>query len=519
MIRLSPSRLLKLSVIFASALMISSPVAVESLLLSSEVQAAGKANTVSNEPASLGEAGLVQTAPIAVATPAQTSGAGGKAALLIGDRLKIMFFETLEVEERADAAAKASARSALRTFYQRMDLTGEYSVQQDGTVSLPRLGTFGAAGRTIAEVRNDLTAAFEREMARTVSIDVTLTERQPIYVIGPVKNAGVYKHVPGMMVLHALAFAGGFDRGADQMPQVIDAVREAERLQKATDRLKRLLAHHALLQAERDRVPSASAPARLIAMIGEEEAKKLINSEQSQRLISDALKREQMEALTTSVVGAREELQALRGRLNFFAEQIASRSERLKDLEGLQSRGSVTRTSLITVQTEIADIKSRQQEALVAIAQAQQKLAQAEQAQHQHELGLRQTVEQKIAQIDEEISELENTIAGAQSTTGFMQTAFGLGISASMPTYEIIRRNASGPQILKAEETSELEPGDVLRITGGRSGYPGTQLTKVLELGRAAATNQPNAPQPDALLQITQGTGNGVGIRTITVKP
>ena len=37
-------------------------------------------------------------------------------------------------------------------------------------------------------------------------------ERQPVYVLGPVKNPGAYKYAPGMTVLHAVALAGGLDR-------------------------------------------------------------------------------------------------------------------------------------------------------------------------------------------------------------------------------------------------------------------------------------------------------------------
>src|SRR5215470_7280407 len=65
----------------------------------------------------------------------------GKALLGIGNKLKISFFETIDV-----ASAKPGDRSSvepqgtLRTFYQRMDLSGEYAIEEDGVISIPLLG-------------------------------------------------------------------------------------------------------------------------------------------------------------------------------------------------------------------------------------------------------------------------------------------------------------------------------------------------------------------------------------------
>ena len=58
-----------------------------------------------------------------------------------------------------------------------------------------------------------LAVSFTSVIGRSANIDVKILERSPIYVVGPVKNPGAYKYVPGMIVLHALALAGGLDRG------------------------------------------------------------------------------------------------------------------------------------------------------------------------------------------------------------------------------------------------------------------------------------------------------------------
>jgi hypothetical protein len=58
-----------------------------------------------------------------------------------------------------------------------------------------------------------LAVSFTAVIGRSANIDVKIFDRSPIYVVGPVKNPGAYKYAPGMIVLHAIALAGGLDRG------------------------------------------------------------------------------------------------------------------------------------------------------------------------------------------------------------------------------------------------------------------------------------------------------------------
>jgi protein involved in polysaccharide export with SLBB domain len=158
--------------------------------------------------------------------------------LKIGERIKVTFFELLDVAEtQGGAADHERAQQRLHTFYQRMDLTGDYSIQPDGTISLPRLGTFGVVEKVPQAVERDLAQAFQREMGSTATVSVVVTERLPIYVTGLVRNPGSYKHTPGMMALHAVALAGGLERGISTASQQIDSLRERERLQRSQTQL------------------------------------------------------------------------------------------------------------------------------------------------------------------------------------------------------------------------------------------------------------------------------------------
>ncbi|TIU43560.1 MAG: exopolysaccharide biosynthesis protein, partial [Mesorhizobium sp.] len=85
---------------------------------------------------------------------------------------------------------------------QRPELSGEYMVQEDGTISVPLLGFIPVANRSTQQVQADLAETFEQLLGRKGLVNILSLERPPIYVLGPVKNPGSFKYAPGMTILH-----------------------------------------------------------------------------------------------------------------------------------------------------------------------------------------------------------------------------------------------------------------------------------------------------------------------------
>src|SRR5262245_1942581 len=74
----------------------------------------------------------------------------GVDALGTGDRLRITFHETIDIAGGAPGG-RDDADSVLRSFYQRTDLSGDYTIDEEGVVSLPRLGRFQATGLSLRD--------------------------------------------------------------------------------------------------------------------------------------------------------------------------------------------------------------------------------------------------------------------------------------------------------------------------------------------------------------------------------
>ena len=102
-------------------------------------------------------------------------------------------------------------------------------VLPDGSINFPLVGTIPAAGRSVSDVRSDLSAALASKFAAAPNVFVgvgTLAEIAPrasaaaatisVYAMGEVTAPGKADVAPGTTVLQFLAQAGGFTRFAAQ---------------------------------------------------------------------------------------------------------------------------------------------------------------------------------------------------------------------------------------------------------------------------------------------------------------
>lgn len=116
---------------------------------------------------------------------------------------------------RAAAQAQATLRpgDAVRVeIWREGDLSGEFAVALDGTVTLPLLGRQRLVDVPLAMLRDTLTAQY-RVHLRNPSINITPLRR--VHVLGSVRQPGVYPVDPTVTLADAVALAGGTTEGGD----------------------------------------------------------------------------------------------------------------------------------------------------------------------------------------------------------------------------------------------------------------------------------------------------------------
>lgn len=125
-------------------------------------------------------------------------------------------------QEKLLAAAKLDPYTVnpgdvlLISVWKEEDLEGEVLVRPDGYFSFPLAGEVEAAGKTVDDIRRDITEQLQRYIPDIV---VTVSTQQiggnKVYVIGQVNRPGDFLVNPRVDVMQALALAGGMTPFAD----------------------------------------------------------------------------------------------------------------------------------------------------------------------------------------------------------------------------------------------------------------------------------------------------------------
>jgi polysaccharide export outer membrane protein len=105
-------------------------------------------------------------------------------------------------------------------------LTGEFRVNDSGSIALPLVGAVHAAGLTSSELEGAVGAALRKgRLVHDPSVAVEVIAYRPIYVLGEVNKPGQYAYQPGMTVVTAVAVGGGFTyRAVDGYAAVVRTI-------------------------------------------------------------------------------------------------------------------------------------------------------------------------------------------------------------------------------------------------------------------------------------------------------
>ena len=108
------------------------------------------------------------------------------------------------------------------TIYGEEGLTGSYTVNPAGEISMPLIGNVRAAGLTRGALEHEITHRYVAGKYLTepkVTIDTSVY--QPIYVLGETLRPGAYPYSAGLNVLTAVTLAGGFTYRASKTTALI----------------------------------------------------------------------------------------------------------------------------------------------------------------------------------------------------------------------------------------------------------------------------------------------------------
>jgi polysaccharide export outer membrane protein len=103
------------------------------------------------------------------------------------------------------------------SVWKEPEVSGSVNVRPDGKISMPLLNDVQAAGLTPMALKNDITEKLTKFISEPrVTVMVTATNSQRVYVLGEVGRPGTLPLGPNMRVLQAISAAGGLTPFANQ---------------------------------------------------------------------------------------------------------------------------------------------------------------------------------------------------------------------------------------------------------------------------------------------------------------
>lgn len=353
--------------------------------------------------------------------------------------------------------------------YEKWDaLGGEFTIAPDETLTLPVIGTLSVANLTSAALAEQIAARLKEKIGLTNPPEATveIVAYPPIYVVGDVTAPGEYQFQAGLTALQALAMGGGERRLENKAEAPLGATGLVGQLREMDNAILRGEITIARLRAE---------------MAGAKQIDFNPAAEPNRALAAAVLKQEQAVFTSRANVLARQaksfsdlrtlleaEIDTTQKKILGNDEDIASVQKELSDMKGLVERGIWTPSRLTDIQRMLRSYQADRLDLVTAIMRARQNIAEAtrnldglydkQQTEVSSDLQLQQ------ANLDQMKLKKETT---QKLLLEYLSNGDGAREQSGEPVlaYTVIRQTGEKVAALPADETTLLQPGDVVRIT------------------------------------------------------
>ncbi|GAB4072709.1 polysaccharide biosynthesis/export family protein [Ancylobacter sonchi] len=392
-------------------------------------------------------------------------------------------------------------RATQDEIFEWTPMAGEFSINPEGRLNLPLIGTVEAAGRTSSEIGREIGEGLQQLMGLVEAprVAVEVSEFRPFYATGDVMRPGPYPYRPKLTVLQAIAIAGGIQRPADAGllrlgRDVIAGQGELILLGQERDALRARLGR---LQSELDGLDNVSFPAEVMKR-GDDSRILLLIRQERQIFVG---RREAMVAQTNALVQLKsfleKEAQTLQGQIAAQDRQMTLVNQELQAITGLVEKGYAVSSRQLGLERTIAQIQGDKLRLETELLRVRQDASRADIS----------MIDLKNTRTNELTAELRTTQAKLDDTLQKIKTAqqllYEAGVSAPHryiersrslrlePSYVIVRGSGAELSEMDATETTPIEPGDTLKVGLPLPEEPGDPALSGEATGIEAAENQP----------------------------
>lgn len=380
----------------------------------------------------------------------------GEDRVVIGDQMKLRFFETA-ASTKGNGAVGANQHAG-KIAFERLDLSGAYTVGQDGAVSVPLLGRINVVGQSLDCVERVLAHESYGFAPIETRVSAGFIARPAVIVQGDLQSPGRYDYAPGMTVEQLLAFAGAPILGArraavSNAPYLTARKSELERSMMSNlvkwQRIRAALDGEATLQlsdtqmtAAVDLLGSQRIDAELIALVTDIEA---MNAAEIQLQIQLGKIGQLIDAKTKHLALIEEQVDVVRDRHSGFIK--------------LQERGIIPMVKL----TESEVLKMSMERMLVEAKSGIIEL-QTREVELGSEIELQRTRERR--RLAMELRNITEEADGLQGQLHAVNDQLDIG-SDDVSTHIFVKIDRLGPKgsiSFEASPDTRVLPGDTVRV-------------------------------------------------------
>ena len=124
--------------------------------------------------------------------------------------------EQVDVDQRLNDYELGPSDRIRLIVFNEPDLSGEFSINARGQISMPLLGEVDAEGLSIEELRLKVAEGLAEGFVKDAQVAAEVIDFRPYYILGEVNAPGEYPYSSGISVIKAVAAAGGFTYRANK---------------------------------------------------------------------------------------------------------------------------------------------------------------------------------------------------------------------------------------------------------------------------------------------------------------
>jgi polysaccharide export outer membrane protein len=360
------------------------------------------------------------------------------------------------------------------------ELRQRASVQLDGSITFPVIGTFMVEGIQFPEIRAKIQSAVAskifrirtpdgRELSRMFERDevaATIVEYRPVFIAGDVTRPGEQAFRPRMTVRQALASAGGYSAPARANATSFDAAslrseyitvwlslaREHVRMW----RIKTELGEN--IELDQKAIPPAPVPDEVFSQI--------VNLETEYSKASSADHERQKDYLRRSIAEADKQTQVLSEQKQSEEEGVRLDEQDLQKARNAFGNGSLPSFRVAEFRRSVLYSATRQLQTTNQLMQVQKSRAEATRALEKIDDERRMDL---LSRLQDATVKLTGERARLRSVEEKLQMA-GLrpprpSGDASKADIALFRSDVNGKERHAADPDTELQPGDVIEVT------------------------------------------------------